>query len=381
MKRILYLSRGGAVGGSQRQLHYVVTNLDHSYEPIVACRTNGQFFGQLRGCGIKTSVFTLRPWRTFSTVLYRYIDAERLARYANEQRVSLVHSSDLWLSGYMAWVARKLKIPSVLHVRTPIRPDEVYKHHCYKATAIIAISHRTKQNLISAGINPEKITQIDDAVNLKIFRSMGFKENVLRRDFSVDGRTLVGIVGRIDPSKHQLAFLQAAEQVVRGLQRNVTFFIIGETHSRKYFEKLKHFIRDKGLQQHVILTGRREDMPQVLSSLDILVSLSGGSVMFEAMACGKTVISAGFSRREDSVHIQNGRTGVLVTSTGFDQSLRDKLTTGRNSELVQALSRLIDSPNIRRQIGRKARKWAESNFCHIAMAAKTKQLYQRLLQD
>jgi glycosyltransferase involved in cell wall biosynthesis len=69
----------------------------------------------------------------------------------------------------------------------------------------------------------------------------------------------------------------------------------------------------------------------------------------------------------DSVHIQGGHTGVLVTS--------------QNSELVQALSRLIDSPDIRRQIGRKARKWAESNFCHIAMAAKTKQLYQRLLQD
>jgi glycosyltransferase involved in cell wall biosynthesis len=83
----------------------------------------------------------------------------------------------------------------------------------------------------------------------------------------------------------------------------------------------------------------------------------------------------------DSVHIQSGHTGVLVAPTGFDQSLRDKLTTGRNSELVQALSRLIDSPDIRRQIGRKARKWAESNFCHIAMAAKTKQLYQRLLQD
>jgi glycosyltransferase involved in cell wall biosynthesis len=68
----------------------------------------------------------------------------------------------------------------------------------------------------------------------------------------------------------------------------------------------------------------------------------------------------------DSVHIQGGHTGVLVTS--------------QNSELVQALSRLIDSPDIRRQIGRKARKWAENNFCHIAMATKTKQLYQRLLQ-
>ena len=191
MRRILYLSRGGAVGGSQRQLHYVVTNLNHSYEPIVVCRTNGQFFGQLRDCGIKTSVLTLHPWRKFPAVLYRYIDAERLAMYAQEQQVSLVHSSDLWLNGYMIWVARRLKIPSVLHIRTPIRPDEVYKHHCYQATAIVAISHRTKQNLLRAGIHPDKIIQIDDAVDLKVFRSVEFEENVLRRDFSVDGRTLI----------------------------------------------------------------------------------------------------------------------------------------------------------------------------------------------
>ncbi len=368
MKRILYLSRGGAVGGSQKQLQYVVTNLNHSYEPIVVCRTDGRFFGQLCDCGIKTSVFSFHPWRKFPAVLYRYIDAERLVRYAKAQQVSLIHSSDLWLSGYMIWVARRLKIPSVLHVRTPISPDGVHKHCCHQATAIVAISRRTKQILLRAGIHPDKITQIDDAVDLKVFRSVGFEENVLRRDFSADSRTLVGIVGRIEPSKRQLDFLQAADQVVRGLNRNVTFFIIGEIHCRKYFEMMKRFIRDRGLQRHVILTGRREDMPRVLSSLDILVSLSGGSVMFEAMACGKAVISAGFSREEDSVHIQNGRTGVLITST-------------RNSDLVQVLNQLIDSPDIRMQIGREARKWAESNFCHIAMAAKTKQLYRRLLHD
>ncbi len=40
LKRILYLSRGGFIGGSQRQLYYVITNLDREvYEPIVVCPT------------------------------------------------------------------------------------------------------------------------------------------------------------------------------------------------------------------------------------------------------------------------------------------------------------------------------------------------------
>jgi len=368
MKRILYLSRGGAVGGSQRQLHYVVTNLDHSYEPIVVCRADGQFFCQLQDCGIKTRIFTLHPWRKFPAALYRYMDAERLARYAKAQQISLVHSSDLWLSSYMIWVARRLKIPSVLHVRTPIRPNEVYKHRCYEATAIVAISRRVRQNLLSAGVPPEKISQIDDAVDLRAFKPDGLKQNVLRRDFLPCGSVLVGIVGRIEPSKRQLVFLQAARQVLHNSSRKVTFFVIGEVHSREYFEQLERFVRQNGLNGHVVFTGRRDDMPQVLSSLDILVSLSGGSVMFEAMTCGTVVVSAGFSTKGDCVHLQDGRTGLLVSSS-------------RLSELVRALVRLMDAPELRSRIGREAKKWAQNKFCHIDMAAKTQQLYGQLLQE
>jgi glycosyltransferase involved in cell wall biosynthesis len=117
----------------------------------------------------------------------------------------------------------------------------------------------------------------------------------------------------------------------------------------------------------IVRTGRRDDIPQVLCSLDILVSLSGGSVMYEAMSCGKAVISAGFSTKEDSVHIQDGRTGLLVSS-------------GYPSDLARAMVQLIDAHQLRECIGREARRWAEKNFCHLNMAARTQKLYDRLIQ-
>lgn len=368
MKRILYLSRGGAIGGSQRQLYYVVTNLNHGYEPMVVCRKDGQFSGRLRDCGVATSVFPLHPWRKFPAGLYRYLDAERLTKFARQHKVALVHSCDLWLSGYLNWVARRLKIPSVLHVRTPIRPEEVRKHRCNRATSIIAISQRIRRNLISAGINQEKITLIDDMVDLEVFNPQRVKTNVLRRDFSPSGQVLVGIVGRIGPSKRQMEFLQAVRLIISDSRPSVTFFVIGDVYSREYFKKLKRFVGESGLNGHVVFTGRRDDMPQVLSSLDVLVSLSGGSVMFEAMACGKAVVSAGFSTKEDSVHIQDGLTGVLVSSR-------------RRSELACALRRLINTPELQTQIGHQARKWAENNFSHIEMVAKTERLYDQLIQS
>jgi glycosyltransferase involved in cell wall biosynthesis len=104
----------------------------------------------------------------------------------------------------------------------------------------------------------------------------------------------------------------------------------------------------------------------VIASLDILVSLSGGSVMFEAMAAGKAVISAGFTPRKFSFHIQDGITGLLVESK-------------ETADLAQAMIKLVDMPELRKQLGDEARKWATKKLTHEKMAAKTQRLYDTLL--
>ena len=207
---------------------------------------------------------------------------------------------------------------------------------------------------------------IDDAVNIETFTHKPEYENVLKKDFSPQSNILIGIVGRIDKFKRQMDFLQAAEKIIHNSKRNVAFFIIGGIHSYPYFEKLKKFTIENQLTRNVFFTGHRKDMPQVLASLDILISLSGGSVMFEAMACAKPVISAGFTSKQNAVHIQNERTGILVTSTEIP-------------ELVNAINKLIDQPMLRMKIGRQARIWAQNNLSHTTMTQKTQRLYAKLL--
>jgi len=116
----------------------------------------------------------------------------------------------------------------------------------------IAISRRVRRNLISGGISPEKITLIDDMVDLESFSPKRVKKNVLRRDFSTNGQVLVGIVVRIGQSKRQLEFLQAARQIVRDLGRSVTFFVIGGVYSHDYLKKLKRFVGKSGGREQVL---------------------------------------------------------------------------------------------------------------------------------
>lgn len=368
MRRILYLSRGGAVGGSQRQLRYIISRLSNGCTPIVICHKEGPFVAELDAAGVSVVVLPLRPWRKLPNVLSRYRDVENLVRFAERQNVDLVHSSDLWMNEYLIRVAKKLNIPSVLHVRRPVTPAEIRKHNFGKASVIVAISQRVERNLIAAGIAPEKIALIEDAVDLNVFRPNNQPTNVLRRDFASTAKVHIGIVGWIKPSKHQLEFLQAAAQVKRDSSKSVAFFIIGDTYSHGYFAALKRFVIENGLDGHVFFTGRRDDMPEILGSLDILVSLSGGSVMFEAMACGKCVVSAGFTSKEDSVHIQDGRTGVLLES-------REPML------LADTLLRLIEHTEVREEIGCRATKWAGENLGIDRMIAKIGHLYDRLTKD
>ncbi len=365
MKRILYLSRGGNINGSQRQLYYAITNLAADYSPMVVCPQNGQFVEMLRTKNIPAFVCPLRPWRKFPQLFFRYKDAARLTAFAREHKVSLIHSSDLWLGGYMFRAAKKLQIPSILHIRAPMNPADIRKHHCHNATALVAISSRIQQNLLEAGIPPEKISHIHDAIDLNTFRQNDNTEKVLRRNFPHCGKILIGLVGRIEPSKRQLEFLEAAKDVINNTN-TVTFFLIGEIHRRSYYIRLKQYIVQNALEKHVIFTGRREDIHEVLNSLDILVSLSGGSVMFEAAAFGKPVILAGFC-------------GKQSLDAGPKQIIDPILRVPKISDLAETIINLIHNEDRRKHIGDELKDWIVNKFSHITMASKLNQLYDRLL--
>ena len=367
MRRILYLSRGGLTAGSQRQLSHLLAGLDsRRYEPIVVCREDGPFVESLKADGVRTHVLTLHPWRKWTARLLRFADCRRLGRLARQADPALVHCSDLWLAGYLRHVAGMLGVPSVLHVRAPKSPRELRKHGCHRVSATIAISGRVQGKLLEAGVPAERISVIHDAVDLQQFRPRGEQANVLRREFPQAQGVLIGLVGRITPGKRQADFLHAAQQAIRIGGGQATFFIIGPVHSPQYAACLRSLAEQDGLAGRVVFTGQRADMPEVLASLDALVTLSGGSVMIEAMACGTPVVSAGFTPAGQSMIVRDGQTGLL-------------LPPGREDELPEVLLRVIAEPELRRRFGQAGRRHAETVFGTEALVAATLRLYDWLL--
>jgi len=365
-RKILYLSKGGNIGGSHRQLLLLLKGLDVSYDPTVICMTEGEIVERLKCAGIQTEVCPLRPWRKMRNGARRYIDAEQLAGLVRRYDPALIHASDMWLGNYLRWVQWRVKVPSIVHVRGPVRERDVRKHRLRSATSLISISKRITRALIAARVPVEKVVQIEDAVDVERFRPCPTRLDVLSSSSDETPAINVGLVGRIEPAKRQLGYVKAACAVLADLPGQVRFFVIGETRDHDYLKRLKRLADANHLNGQLVFTGRRHDMPDVLNSLDLLVSLSGGSVMYEAMSCGICVVSAGFSGPEDSMHLRDGVTGVVIPSR-------------EPSALTAAVKHLVCHPEVRHRLGAAAEQWARERLSHVTMASRTMEFYDRLL--
>lgn len=365
-RRILYLSKGGNIGGSHRQLLLLLKGLDASCEPTVVCTTEGQIVDQLRSAGIRTEVLSLRPWRKPRHVVHRYLDAERLVAFARSIAPACLHASDMWLGNYVNWLRWRLPVPSIVHVRGPVTWRGIWKHRLYAATGLISISPKITRVLRSAYIRADRIVQIEDAVDVDSFRP---SKNRLAELSGCPGEGPVlhiGLVGRIEPAKRQLEFIRTALEVRRRWGRQVCFVLVGEVRDRAYGAEVNRLAQTGDLNGQLVLLGRRDDMPDVLNSLDVLVSLSGGSVMYEAMSCGLCVVSAGFTKPRESIHLRDGETGI-VTPTADPRAL------------AAILGDLIEHPDTRRRLGDAARTWAVRELSHTRIAAQTTAFYDRIL--
>lgn len=168
-------------------------------------------------------------------------------------------------------------------------------------------------------------------------------------------------------SKRQLDFVRAIGTLIaRG--HDVHAVVAGRVDDPDYAQALKDVISRQDLSDRCHLLDHRDDVDNVISSLDVLLSLAGGSVMYEAMACGKLVISAGFTRPEHSTHLIDGITGLVADS-------RDDET------LTALLEKAISDHALRQRLGTQAIEWAHQNFSHATLAEKTQNLYRQVLRD
>jgi glycosyltransferase involved in cell wall biosynthesis len=178
------------------------------------------------------------------------------------------------------------------------------------------------------------------------------------------GRLVVGYVGRLAEQKGIVCFLEAAREVLAS-GANLQFVLVGEGHLEGMVQQR---VVSLGLEDQVLLTGFRTDIPQVLAALDVFVlpSLYEGMpyTLMEAMAAGRAVVATDVAGNRDLV--RHEETGLLVPP-------------GQADRLASAILRLVSAPDERARLGQAALAAAKVRTTPDQVAQQVMELYVSVL--
>ncbi|RYD02072.1 hypothetical protein N752_26850 [Desulforamulus aquiferis] len=174
---------------------------------------------------------------------------------------------------------------------------------------IITVSDALKQELIEReGLQGKHITTIYNGIDVSRFET---KNDLMTIRKSMDIPELgpvIGTIARLASQKGLSYFLKAAS-LLKDYQ--VNFLIVGDG---PLMEALQKEAVDLGIQNRVTFAGRREDIPEIMSIIDIFVlpSITEGLplTILEAMAAGKPVVATQVGGIPEA--IVQGKTGLMV---------------------------------------------------------------------
>ncbi|HET9014815.1 MAG TPA: glycosyltransferase family 1 protein [Thermomicrobiaceae bacterium] len=191
----------------------------------------------------------------------------------------------------------------------------------------------------------------------------------LRERYSLPGPVIFNVDG-LDVRKNLPALVEAFARALPDLPEETRLVIAGRPHTgnARLYPPLEPAIRARGLQEHVVLTGRLSDAEKLglynLADLYVSASLYEGFGLspLEAMACGTPVISSNRSSLPEVV----GSGGLLVDPTP--------------PRLAAAIVSVMSDERMRRDLSRRGLARAAS-FSWRRTADLTRNVYRRVLGE
>jgi len=293
----------------------------------------------------------------------------KLARKMKRDRCLLVHFHDAHSLALGSAAASWMKVPLRVisrKVAFPLKTNPLsHLKYTRDIDAVIAVSQEVKRVLAGGGIDPEKIRVIPDGVDYSSFENAS-SGGYLRKELSfAPDDFLVGIVAHLaDHKGHR--YLIEATRVLKARVPKVKVIVVGAGPLRM---GLGRQARESRVEEMVFFLGFRDDIPQILASLDLFVLSSTqegmGSSILEAMASRLPVVASKAGGIPELVGHEE--TGLLVPP-------RDP------KALAEAIIRIYSDKELGRRLGQKGYELVHRKFSARAMASKVIDAYEQIAQ-
>jgi glycosyltransferase involved in cell wall biosynthesis len=367
--KVLFYNHTGKVSGAERVLLMILTGLDRNrFDPVVLCPSDGTLNAMVRDLDAKTASipqldarFTIRPDR-LAKYIGSFVRLIRAARAAvSTGAPDVVHANSIRAGLVMSAATLGLGVPVIWHVhdRLPRHPLSTVIRlvaAIFRSHRIIAVSQAVANRFEGrlSRFFRSRITTIHNAVDVEQFRPAAQSRTDTRAALGVEGKTVIGIVGQLTPRKGQLELIEAFAELSRTIPDTV-LLIVGEpifNRDGEYAASLESAAIRSGVADRIRFLGAREDVPEIMRALDLLVVNSSvepfGLTVIEAMASKTPVLATAVDGiREIVRHAENGwliepqdRRSLIegLFSLVRDRQLRERLSQTGRLDVVERFS-------------------------------------------
>lgn len=367
-RKLLVVSDEMEVGGSQRQIAYLLGGIDRArWQPeLLFFRNPSHLVDELRAQGIVVHHLP-KKGRLDPGFVLAYSSLLRRNRYELVHAFSL--TAELWtlVARMLAWPARKPLLVSSVRGLYLTEPDWFWriKRRIFKGSA--AIIANAKAGAVAAasrsGVARERFDVIPNGI-LPIAPLADDQRQALRASLDLPaGRTLGLFVGRLVVQKNVSCLLRAMGRLPADARPYLV--LAGDGPLRSEIEAMRMQLN---LQDDVHLLGERTDARRLMGAADFLVLPSAyegmSNVVMEAMASGCPVLASDVGGNPELV--EDGLTGLLFPSDD-------------DAALAQCLERLSSDPALRTRLSAQALQRMQTRYSVDSLVSSTMAVYDRCL--
>ncbi|MFI9785647.1 glycosyltransferase [Kitasatospora sp. NPDC051984] len=296
--KVLHVVTGLHAGGAERQLALLLRHLPEDQRHEVATLTNpGTVARELRADGFTVHHLAMRGNRDLGVL-------PRLTRLIRVGRYDLVHTHLYRAMLYGRLAARLAGVRGVLATEHSLqageiegRPTSAGVKALYLAAerlggTTLAVSGQVAAVLDSWGVPAHRVRRLPNGIDAARYRFPPAERAAhrarLRAELGIPADAFVaGGVGRLVPGKRFHVPLEALAALPAGTR----LLLVGEGPERA---ELTARAEQLGVRERLVLTGERDDVPELLTAMDVLVSPSRaetfGLAALEALAAGLPVL-------------------------------------------------------------------------------------------
>lgn len=341
---------------------------------VALASSGGELEGEFRDLGISHKSIRIMTKFEFGPKVLMSIPS--IVRFIKKEKIDVIHAHTRvsQVAACLASLASGVPFVSTCHGYFKKRARGVLDTWGGK---VIAISAAVERHLVDdLGVKRDRVRLVYSGVDADKFSVKYSKEEIeaIKRSLGIEGKSVVGTIGRLSPVKGQRFFIEAMSEVLK-MKPDTIGLVVGSGPEEA---ALKDRVKALGMEgdikfiESAVAFGADSltDTRKILAAMDVFVFPSVkeglGIALLEALASGKACVASRVGGIEDIItDHENG----LLTGSG------DVLA------IAKSILELLSDDSLRARMGDSGRRMVREKFALKRMAREMLEVYRSVVKS